>query len=193
MREMDALSGDQRARLGRGEAFHLGLALLAVAAVREIVVEIAGMGHELGDPRRERAQVLEHALTGPVGIRPRLAHEVIRGADAVLLRPGPDLRVLRAHGDLQRSGEEAEEVEEGAVSRHVVMAVEVRGKAPHEPLELLDLVPHLDAGLVRYRALGLAARLPHELSLPGPGRGRSVGGGRAPRLTMGVVLVTIPV
>ena len=67
--------------------------------------------------------------------------------------------------------EEAEEVEEGAVLRHVVMAVEVGGKAAHEPLEFLDLIPHLDAGLVRAGALGLDPRVPHELPLPVQQRG----------------------
>ena len=81
------------------------------------------------------------------------------------------LRVLRAHGDPERMREEAEQVEEGAVLRHVVVAIEVGGKAPHEPLELLDLIPHLDAGLVRLGPLGLDARVPHELPLPVQQRG----------------------
>src|SRR4026209_1689531 len=88
VREVDSLAGEHGARLGRGEAGHLGLPLLAVAAIGEVIVEVAGMGHELAPARGERAQVLEHALAGPVGIGARLAHEVIRSADAILLRPG---------------------------------------------------------------------------------------------------------
>ena len=40
----------------------LRLALAAVAAVREVVVEVAGMRHELGEPRGQRLQMRDRAL-----------------------------------------------------------------------------------------------------------------------------------
>src|SRR5512144_647517 len=58
--EPDPFSLDEGAGLGIGEPGHLGLALAAVAAVGEIVVVVAGVGHELGDPARQLPQVGEH-------------------------------------------------------------------------------------------------------------------------------------
>ena len=56
-------SRSMRARACRiGEAGQLDVPLAPVAAVGELVVEIAGMGHELGHAARQLAQVREHAL-----------------------------------------------------------------------------------------------------------------------------------
>jgi hypothetical protein len=55
------------------------------------------------------------------------------------------------------------------------MAVEVRREAAHEPPECLDLVPHLEPRLVRARALGLRARVAHELVAVVQQRGHPLG------------------
>src|SRR5258705_633082 len=161
--EPDALPLDEGARLGIGEAGQLRVPLASVAAVGEIVVEVPGVGHELGHAARQPAQVREHALRRPVGVRARLAHEVIRRLERELPRRRPHLRVLGPHRHLDGPREIQHQVQDRLLPADMVMGVEVRGEPAHDLPELVDLHPELDARLVRSRALGGLPGIPGEL------------------------------
>src|SRR6266446_1714207 len=65
--EADVVTRDRLFHLGAGEPGHLRLPLLAIAAVGEVLVEVAGMGHELRHAGGQGGEVGERALARPVG------------------------------------------------------------------------------------------------------------------------------
>ncbi len=170
-------SRSMRARAVRiGEAGQLDVPLAPVAAVGEIVVEVAGMGHELGHAARQLAQVREHALGRPVRVRPRLAHEVIRRLERELARRRPHLRVLRPHRHLDGAREVQHQLQDRLLPADVVVRVQVRGEPSHDLPELVDLHPELDARLVRSGALGGLPGIAGERPFPVQERGHPLRG-----------------
>src|SRR5882672_12373062 len=174
--EPDALPLDEGARLRIGEAGQLRVPLAPVAAVGEIVVEVPGMGHELGHAARQLAQVREHALRRPVGVRARLAHEVIRRLERELPRGGPHLRVLGPYRHPDGAREVEHQFQDRLLPADVVVRVQMRGEPPHDLPELVDLHPELDARLVRPSALRGLARVAGELPLAVQERGHPLRG-----------------
>src|SRR5207247_1621199 len=78
--EPDAFPLDQLARPRIGEPAQLDVALRAVAAVGEVLVVMAGMGHELAHATGQRGELFQHPRRGPVGLGAGLADEVVGGA-----------------------------------------------------------------------------------------------------------------
>src|SRR5439155_24908417 len=92
---------------GRADADELGLALARVPALRERVVEHAGVRHKLGDAGREVAQPHQGRREGPVPAGGRLAEELIGRPEAGRARAGPRARILTSYRDAapRRRGE----------------------------------------------------------------------------------------
>jgi hypothetical protein len=174
--EPDPFPLDQGERLRIGEPGHLGVPLPPIATVGEVVVEVAGMGHELGHPARQLAQVREHALGRPVRVRTRLPHEVIRRLERELPRSGPHLRVLRPHRHPDGTREVQHQLQDRLLPADVVVRVQMRGEPPHDLPELVDLHPELDARLVRSGAPRGLPGVAGELPFPVQERGHALRG-----------------
>src|SRR2546430_2715470 len=79
------------------EADQLGLALARIPALRERVVEYAGVSHGLRDAGRGIAQPYQGRREGPVGAEARFAEEMVGRPEAGRARAGPRKLVLAPH------------------------------------------------------------------------------------------------
>ena len=119
----------------------------------------------------------ERALARPVGLGARLAHEVIGRGDAALAGGRAHEIVLAPHRHLEGAREVENEVEDGRVPAHMVMAVEMGGEPSHDGPERVDLGAELDARLVDVGARGGLARVPDEPALRVHEGGHALGAG----------------
>src|SRR3990172_11685328 len=99
--EGDTERGGRGARGRRPEPDHLGLALAPVTAEREIIVEPAGVGHELRDATRQASEDDERPRERPVRAGTRLAEEMVRRPEPGRPRAGARESVLAPHGHPQ--------------------------------------------------------------------------------------------
>src|SRR5437773_1414521 len=150
------------ARRRRADADELGLALARVPALRERVVEHAGVRHELRDAGREVAQPRQGRRESPVRAGARFAEEVVGRPEAGRARAGPRGHILAPYRDAEPLRRGEDDAAHRRVEAHVVVRVEVGRCAFHERQELLDLRPHLALDVLHRRALRRAARVTDE-------------------------------
>src|SRR5213593_2642 len=146
------------------EADQLGLALARIPALRERVVEHAGVSHELRDAGREIAQPYQGRREGPVGAGARFAEEMVGRPEAGRAGAGTRKLVLAPHRNAEPLRRGEHDAGHRLVEAHVVMRVEVRRGAFRERHERLDLRLHLAFDVLHLGALRRAARVADEAS-----------------------------
>src|SRR5438876_616403 len=146
------------------EADQLGLALARIPALRERVVEHAGVSHELRDAGREIAQPYQGRREGPVGAGARFAEEMVGRPEAGRARAGTRKLVLAPHRNAEPFRRGEHDAGHRLVEAHVVMRVEVRRGAFRDRHERLDLRLHLALDVLHLGALRRTARVADEAS-----------------------------
>src|SRR2546422_117383 len=146
------------------EADQLGLALARIPALRQRVVEHAGVSHELRDAGREIAQPYQGRREGPVGAGARFAEEMVGRPEAGRAGAGPRKLVLAPHRNAEPLRRGEHDAGHRLVEAPVVMRVEVRRGAFRERHERPDLRLHLALDVLHPRALRRPARVAGEAS-----------------------------
>src|SRR3990172_2644743 len=176
MAEMDPPRPDSLAHRRIRQPSELDLTLAAVAAVFQVLIEVARMGHELRDAVRQRGEMSQEPLARPVGVGARLPEEMLGGSEPALTGRPARFLILAADGNPELLGQGEHDIPDRPMAADVMVAVEMGRLPAEESNEHGHLGAQFEHYLFRLGLRGLPERIADELPAGAEQRGNLLGG-----------------